>query len=224
MNPRRIAPSILSADFAHLESELREVEEAGAQLLHLDIMDGHYVPNLTFGPFVVEAIRRMTPLPLEAHLMISAPDRYVQNFMDAGVDTILVHPSTTENLPSLLRKLKQAQLRGGIVFNPDESAEIPSDWLPDLDQVLFMSVFPGFGGQKFLPDVLNEIDRVAPGLQSEGVTIEIDGGVNLETIDTIREHAVDVFVAGSAVFRSDVGIRTSFHSLSSRLQSMDGGN
>lgn len=201
--PRQICPSLLSADFTRLAAEIEMLEAAGAKILHLDIMDGHFVPNLTFGPFIVKAIRKLTKCHLETHLMMTNPGDYLQQFRDAGADTILIHVESCPNIISDLAKIRVLGAKAGVVVNPETAADGLGDLLPHLDQVLFMSVHPGFGGQKFMPEVLDKIKRWETELHRNGVIIEIDGGVNSQTLPQIVPTGVDHFVAGSAVFRAE---------------------
>ena len=213
---RHISPSLLSADFSRLGDELTTIETAGAEILHLDVMDGHFVPNLTFGPLIVKAIRKLTSRTLEAHLMMTNPGEYLKQFRDAGADTILVHTETCPHIQRELATIRELGAKAGVVINPGTNADILKPLLPHIDQVLFMSVNPGFGGQTFIPSVLNKIKTWEPILHEHGIIIEIDGGVNLNTIDQIAEVGVDHFVAGSAIFRSE-NPPQAFQQLQSRL-------
>jgi ribulose-phosphate 3-epimerase len=197
-----LAPSILSADFARLGEEIAAVEEAGARLLHLDVMDGHFVPNLTIGPPVVAAVRRVTRLPLDVHLMIENPDRYIESFARAGADMISVHQETVPHLHRTVAYIRECGAAPGVVLNPSTPLTTLNEILPELDFVLLMSVNPGFGGQKFIPSVLrktailrNMIEASAPG-----VRIEIDGGVGPGNITDLLAAGAEIFVAGSAVY------------------------
>jgi ribulose-phosphate 3-epimerase len=194
----RIAPSILSADFARLEDEIRSVVDGGADLLHLDVMDGHFVDNITFGPPLVKAVRRATPATLDCHLMISKPTQYVRAFRDAGADWISVHVEAPDDVGAALSAIRAGGARAGLVLNPDTPVERARPLLPKADYVLVMSVVPGFGGQKFIPAVLGKI-RAIRALGYAG-DLEIDGGINPETAGAAIEAGAQILVAGSAVF------------------------
>ncbi len=198
----QISPSILSADFSRLGEQIASVEGAGCEVLHLDVMDGHYVPNLTFGPMLVKAIRKMTPLVLEAHLMISDPDKYLDNFISAGADIVLVHPSTCKSVADTLQKIKDTGVKSGLVVNPDEDLSMVEPYIELMDQLLIMSVYPGFGGQSFIPTATDGLVALLPTLQENGVLIEIDGGINQTTIGSLAQSGIQRFVAGSAVFNN----------------------
>ncbi|NDY42003.1 ribulose-phosphate 3-epimerase [Dissulfurirhabdus thermomarina] len=200
--PVRIAPSILSADFGRLADEIRAVEAAGADLLHVDVMDGRFVPNITIGPPVVRAIRPVTRLPLDVHLMIEDPDRYIEAFVAAGADWVSVHVEACRHLHRTVQTIRELGARAGAVLNPATPAACLEAILPDLDFVLVMSVNPGFGGQSFIPGSLAKI-RTIRGMIDRlggGVDLEVDGGVNPETIAAVAAAGADVCVAGSAVY------------------------
>ncbi len=212
-----IAPSVLSADFSQLGEQIASVARAGGQVLHLDIMDGHYVPNLTFGPMVVKALRKMTGMELEAHLMISDPDTYLDEFIAAGANVVLVHPSTCSAVLETLARIKSLGAKAGLVVNPDEKLSMVRPYLKQMDQLLIMSVFPGFGGQAFIPGVLDELPELLDQFAENKVLIEIDGGINHETIPTIRGLGIDRFVAGSAVFNHTADPGENYQNLLTRL-------
>lgn len=206
-----LAPSLLSADFLHLEDQIRLTEEAGADILHLDIMDGHYVPNLTFGPPFIEKIRKLTDLPLDVHLMITNPEETVNMYIDAGADWISVHPETVRHLHRLISHIKDQKVKAGAVLNPATPVSCLQDILPLLDYVLLMSVNPGFGGQRFIPDVLKKVDtflRLREQLGCPQVKLEMDGGINRANIAEISQAGVEIFVAGSAIYHSENIIET----------------
>jgi len=201
---KKIAPSILSADFAKLGDEIRTVAAAGADWIHVDVMDGHFVPNITIGPLVVEAIRPVTDLPLDVHLMIENADRYIPDFAAAGADIIAVQTEACIHLHRSLQLIRQNNCKAGVVLNPSTPLEGLEWVLPDIDLVVLMSVNPGFGGQKFIPATLEKIARLRKMIDDRGLAIEIevDGGVNSGTIASIAVAGADVFVAGSAIFGS----------------------
>lgn len=200
-----IAPSILSADFSKLGDEIHAVEAAGADWIHVDVMDGHFVPNITMGPLVVEAVRRSTRLPIDVHLMITAPDRYIADFAAAGADYIAVHQETCTHLHRTIQLIREKGANPGVALNPATPVETLQWILADLDLVVVMSVNPGFGGQQFIPSTLDKVAQLKTMIHERGLStlIQIDGGVNGKTISRISQAGVDVFVAGSAVFGSD---------------------
>ena len=197
-----ILPSILSADFARLGEQVAELEAAGCRMLHVDIMDGHFVPNLTIGPPVVASLRKATRLTLDVHLMITDPDRYAPLFIEAGADHVSVHQETCPHLDRTLRMIQGLGARAGVVINPATPVAELDEILGIVDSVLIMSVNPGFGGQKFIPYTLDKVRRLAHKKREKGLTfpIEIDGGVTLENIDEIVKAGVEWVVAGSAIF------------------------
>lgn len=201
----KIAPSILSADFARLGDEIKDVERGGADYIHVDVMDGHFVPNITIGPLIVEAIRPVTQLPLDVHLMIENPDQYIEAFAKAGADYITVHAEASRHLHRTIQLIKSMGVKAGVVINPATPVEVLKHVIEDIDLVLLMSVNPGFGGQKFIPSVLPKIRQVKEMAAelNPGLEIEVDGGVNEETARLCIEAGANVLVAGSAVFNKE---------------------
>ena len=200
-----IAPSLLAANFVRLAEDIAKVEAAGADWLHLDIMDGHFVPNLTFGPPIVAAIRKITTLPLDVHLMVTNPSSLIDDFAAAGADWLTVHGETEPHLHRLVTRIRELGVRPAIALNPASPIHSLDEILPEVDMVLIMSVNPGFGGQKFIPSSIDKIWRLKKqinGLNRE-VLIEVDGGINAVTSPLVRKAGADVLVAGSAVFGSD---------------------
>lgn len=198
----KIAPSILSADFSKLGEEIKEVEKAGADYIHVDVMDGHFVPNITIGPLIVEAIRPITDLPLDVHLMIENPDAYIPMFAKAGATIITVHQEACLHLHRTIQLIKDEGVRPGVVLNPATPVSSIEDILPELDMVLVMTVNPGFGGQSFIHSAAKKIKQLADIRKRDGLQfeIEIDGGVNIETAKICTDLGADVLVAGSAIF------------------------
>ncbi|WP_394232570.1 ribulose-phosphate 3-epimerase [Niallia oryzisoli] len=198
----KIAPSILSADFSKLGDEIKDVEKGGADYIHVDVMDGHFVPNITIGPLIVESIRPVTKLPLDVHLMIENPDLYIEAFAKAGADYITVHVEACRHLHRTIQLIKSFGVKAGVVLNPATPVQMIEHIIDDLDMVLLMSVNPGFGGQKFIPSVLGKIKQVKEMADQKGLTVEIevDGGVNKETAPLCIEAGATVLVAGSAVY------------------------
>ncbi|MDH3628508.1 MAG: ribulose-phosphate 3-epimerase [Acidobacteriota bacterium] len=197
-----LAPSILSADFARLGEQVRAVEAGGAGIIHVDVMDGHFVPNITIGPLIAEAVRRSTELPVDCHLMIAEPDRYLEAFREAGADMISVHQETVPHLHRTLARIRELGARAGVVLNPATPLSVLEEVLDQTDFVLLMSVNPGFGGQTLIPGVLDKARRLRRTLVERGldVRIEIDGGVTEDNLQQVTESGVDMIVAGSAVF------------------------
>ncbi len=200
-----IAPSILSADFTRLGDEIKEVERAGADLIHVDVMDGHFVPNITIGPLVVKAAKTVATKPLDVHLMISDPDSYVDAFADAGADWITVHVEACTHLHRTVSRIKELGKKAGVVLNPATSLATLDYILEEVDVVMLMSVNPGFGGQSFIPSTLAKIWQLRQRIDALGleVDIEVDGGISPTTISDVAEAGANVFVAGSAVYGSD---------------------
>lgn len=203
-----IAPSILSADFAKLGEEVRAVAEHGADAIHIDVMDGHFVPNLTFGAPIVAALRRVTALPLDVHLMIERPERYLEQFVDAGADMLTVHVETCPHLHRTLQAIHALGVRAGVALNPHTPFELIREVLPDVERVLVMTVNPGFGGQRLIPRTLGKVAQIRAAIAALDQPIElgVDGGVDRETIADLAHSGADVFVAGSAIFGAAEGV------------------
>jgi ribulose-phosphate 3-epimerase len=198
-----LAPSILSGDFSKIGEEIKAVEKAGANIIHLDIMDGRYVPNITFGMPVVKSLRKVTDLPFDAHLMIVEPEKYVEEFIEAGANMVSFHMDATIHAHRLVEKIKNKGAKAGVVLNPATPVNSIEEIIHYIDYVLVMSVNPGFGGQKFIPQVLNKIPKLRRLMEETNRTdilIEIDGGINKDNIREVSEYGVNIFVAGSAVF------------------------
>ncbi len=203
-----VAPSLLACDFSRLSDEVAAVERGGVEFLHLDVMDGHFVPNLTFGPLVVEAVARVATVTLDTHLMIENPDRYLEAFINAGSDIVTIHVETSSDVARDLAAIRGHGKKAGLAFNPDQTFAIAEPWVEHFDLLLVMSVFPGFGGQEFIGDVLAHVESAARVREQRGLdfAIEIDGGINPDTAVRARDAGVDILVAGTAIFgTSDYG-------------------
>ena len=200
----RISPSLLSADFSRLAEEVRAAEEAGAAMLHVDVMDGHFVPNITIGPLVVEALRKVAKVPLDVHLMISDPDRYIPDFIKAGADILTVHLEATAHLHRSVQSIRERGVRAGVSINPATPVHLLEDIIQDTDMVLLMSVNPGFGGQDFIPYSLTKLRQLKKLISDRGLKteIEVDGGVKPENAREVAEAGADILVMGSAFFKS----------------------
>jgi len=198
----KIAPSILSADFSKLGREIQDVEQGGADYIHVDVMDGHFVPNITLGPLIVEAIRPVTKLPLDVHLMIENPDQYIPMFANAGASIITVHQEVCKHLHRTLQLIKNAGVKAGVVLNPGSQPELIKEILPEIDMVLVMTVNPGFGGQSFIHETVHKIEKIATWRDDDNLSfeLEVDGGVNENTAKLCTDAGADVLVAGSAIF------------------------
>jgi len=199
-----IAPSLLASDFAHLADEIHRAEDAGADLLHVDVMDGHLVPNITIGPVVVESVRAVTDLLLDVHLMISEPERYIQAFAEAGADNLTVHAEVVEDPEAMAGRIHELGCTAGITMNPDGPLDRVRRAVAHVDMVLLMTIYAGFGGQKFMPEVLPTIRTVREWLTA-GQRLEVDGGIYADTIGNAAQAGADTFVAGTAVFRAPDG-------------------
>lgn len=204
MSKKRIAPSILSADFGRLKEEVQAVEAAGADYIHIDVMDGHFVPNITIGPVVVEAVRKVTSLPLDVHLMIKNPDRYIPDFSKAGADFLTVHVETCPHLHRTVSLIRECSVKPGVVINPSTPVSFLEEILEEVAMALIMSVNPGFGGQNFIPGAVHKIRALKQMIEERGlsVDIEVDGGITPENTALVCKAGADVLVAGSAVFHT----------------------
>lgn len=204
MIPIKIAPSILSSDFSRLKDEIQAVEGAGADWLHVDVMDGHYVPNITIGPVVVESVRKVTRLPLDVHLMITDPDKYAPEFVKAGADWISIHPETCKNPKASFKKIRELGAKASIAVNPDVPLERVEPYFPEIDMVLMMTVFPGFAGQAFIEDVLTKIEKVRRVVEQRklSILIEADGGIKADNIGRVVQAGAEVIVSGSGIFKT----------------------
>jgi len=213
----KLAPSILAADFARLGEQVAEAEKAGADRIHVDVMDGHFVPNISIGPVVVQSLRSVTRLALETHLMISDPDLYLEEFAEAGSDSLLVHWEGNNNLHRTVQRVKALGKRAGIVINPSTPASVLEEILQDVDQVLVMTVNPGFGGQHFIPTTLPKIRRVRQMIDEikPACDLEVDGGIDPKTAPLAVEAGANVLVAGSAIFNASEGITAAMNRLRS---------
>ena len=207
MNSIKISPSILSADFSKLGSEIQNLEKAKADLIHIDVMDGHFVPNITIGPEVINELRKYTSLPFDVHLMISPVHNFIKNFADAGADIITIHPEATNDLESSIKKIKSYNKKVGISLNPETSLDKLNNVLDKIDLVLIMSVNPGFGGQKFIENTLNKIKKLRLKIDQLKlkVEIEVDGGINFENSKSIIKAGADILVSGTTIFKSNEG-------------------
>ena len=207
MTSIKISPSILSADFSKLGNEIKDLEKAGADLIHIDVMDGHFVPNITIGPEVINKLRKYTSLPFDVHLMISPVHNFIKNFADAGADIITIHPEATNDLVSSIKKIKSYNKKAGVSLNPETSVDKVLPVINSIDLVLVMSVNPGFGGQKFMKETLEKVKILRKEIDSKKLKtqIEIDGGINFETAKMASEAGVNILVSGTTIFKENGG-------------------
>ena len=207
MNSIKISPSILSADFSKLGSEIQSLEEGGADFIHIDVMDGHFVPNITIGPEVISKLRKYTSLPFDVHLMIAPVDNFIKNFADAGADIITIHPEATNDLMKSIKKIKSFNKKVGVSLNPKTPVSKILPFLNSIDLVLIMSVNPGFGGQTFMPETLEKVKVLRKEIDTKKLKtpIEIDGGINFENAKMAKKAGVDILVSGTTIFKENEG-------------------
>ena len=207
MKKIQISPSILSADFSQLGNEIKRLNQAGADMIHVDVMDGHFVPNLTIGPPVIKALKKNSSIPFDVHLMISPVHEYIEAYADAGADIITIHPEATENLQQSIDRIKKFKKKVGVSLNPKTEVDVIKEFLSQIDLVLIMSVNPGFGGQKFMPEVLSKVKKLADIRNKEKLAfdIEIDGGINFENSKLAIAAGANILVSGTTIFKSNDG-------------------
>jgi len=207
MKKIQISPSILSADFSQLGNEIKRLEEGGADMIHVDVMDGHFVPNLTIGPPVIKALRKQCSIKFDVHLMISPVHKYIEAYADAGADIITIHPEATDNLEQSISKIKSLNKKVGVSLNPESKLDLITKYLEKIDLVLIMSVNPGFGGQKFMPEVLDKVKQLKEIKSKNNMNfdIEIDGGINFDNCQSAIEAGANILVSGTTVFKSNNG-------------------
>ena len=214
-NEIKISPSILSADFSILGNEIKKLEDGGADMIHIDVMDGHFVPNLTFGPPVIEKIRKCTNLPFDVHLMISPVEKYIKDYASAGADIITIHPEATEDLNGTIEEIKSYSKKVGVSLNPKTPAKIIEDLLNKIDLILIMSVNPGFAGQKFMPEVLDKVKFLRNKIDKEklNIDIEIDGGIDFKTAPLAIQAGANILVSGTTIFKGTNSISENIKNL-----------
>ena len=207
MKKIQISPSILSADFSQLGKEIQKLEKAGADMIHVDVMDGHFVPNLTIGPPVIKALRKHSSLPFDVHLMISPVHKYIKNFADAGADIITIHPEATQNIEESIKLIKSLNKKVGLSLNPNTPINVINNFLDKINLVLIMSVYPGFGGQKFMPEVLKKIKDLDQIKKQKNLNfdIEVDGGINFDNSKLVKEAGANILVSGTTIFKDNKG-------------------
>ena len=207
MKKIKISPSILSADFSQLGQEIKNLENSGADMIHVDVMDGHFVPNLTIGPPVIKALRKYTNIPFDVHLMINPVHKYIKDYAESGADIITIHPEATTSLQESIDEIKKFKKKVGLSLNPDTKIEVIEKYLDQIDLVLIMSVFPGFGGQKFIKDVLKKIEKISEIKHKKNFQfdIEVDGGINFSNFKEVLEAGANVLVSGTTIFKENNG-------------------
>ena len=207
MKKIKISPSILSADFSQLGNEIKRLEEGGADLIHVDVMDGHFVPNLTIGPPVIKNLRKYTKLPFDVHLMISPVHKYIKDYVEAGADIITIHPEATDNLKESINLIKKLNTRVGVSLNPNTNLDVLMNEIENIDLILIMSVFPGFGGQKFIPEVIDKIKKLKELKEKNNYNfdIEVDGGINFSNFKEVLNAGANILVSGTTIFKENNG-------------------
>tara|TARA_Y100000590_G_C15230579_1_gene829939 strand:- start:10 stop:669 length:660 start_codon:yes stop_codon:yes gene_type:complete len=207
MKKIQISPSILSADFSQLGNEIKRLEEGGADMIHIDVMDGHFVPNLTIGPPVIKTLRNFTKLPFDVHLMINPVHKYIKNYAEAGADIITIHPEATDNLKNSIEHIKELKKKVGVSLNPETETDVIKKNLKEVDLILIMSVHPGFGGQKFMPEVLKKIKELKNIKNNDNLKfdIEVDGGIDFDNSKLVIEAGANILVSGTTIFKNNNG-------------------